>query len=180
MVATARAFVATARHDHPEALRWSRISVEQVDRALSFAGDDGRWAWPLAARCAHELGDLTAEAELLDICERQPPGQLAPMQRAEALLIRARLAAAEQAADAADQFVLAVEALRSISTPYHLAHGLLDHAGFLAAAGDPAAAEQAVAEARSIGTRLGCRPLLDRVDALTAAAPAAQAAVAQR
>ena len=31
---------------------------------------------------------------------------------------------------------LAVEALRSISTPYHLAHGLLDHAEFLAAAGD--------------------------------------------
>ena len=39
----------------------------------SFAGDDGRWAWPLAARCAHELGDLTAEAELLDICERHRP-----------------------------------------------------------------------------------------------------------
>ena len=145
----------------------------------SFAGDDGRWAWPLAARCAHELGDLTAEAELLDICERHQPGQLAPMQRAEALLIRARLAAAEQAADAADQFVLAVEALRSISTPYHLAHGLLDHAGFLAAAGDSAAAEQAVAEARSIATGLGCRPLLDRVRR-TLPRRLAQAAVAQR
>ena len=103
------------------------------------------------------------------------------MQRAEALLIRARLAAAEQAADAADQFVLAVEALRSISTPYHLAHGLLDHAGFLAAAGDSAAAEQAVAEARSIATGLGCRPLLDRVDALDRrGSPLRKSAIAQR
>ena len=179
-VATARAFVATARDDLVEALRWSRCSLEHVERALSFAGDDGRWAWPLAARCAHQLGDLTAEAELLDICDRQRPGQLAPMQRAEALLIRARLAAAEHAADAADQFVAAIEAVRSISTPYHLAHGLLDHAEFLAAMGDSAAPDEAIAEARSIAIGLGCRPLLDRVDALTAAAPAAQDAIAQR
>ena len=179
-VATARAFVATARDDLVEALRWSRCSLEHVERALSFAGDDGRWAWPLAARCAHQLGDLTAEAELLDICDRQRPGQLAPMQRAEALLIRARLAAAEHAADAADQFVAAIEAVRSISTPYHLAHGLLDHAEFLAAMGGSAAPAEAIAEARSIAIGLGCRPLLDRVDALTAAAPAAQDAIAQR
>ena len=39
-------------------------------------------------------------------------------------------------------------------------------------------AEQAVAEARSIATGLGCRPLLDRAAAL--AAPVVQAAVAQR
>ena len=153
-----------------EALRLSRISVEQIDRALSIAGDDGRWAWPLAARSAHEIGDLTTETELLEFCEQHPPGHLAPMQRAEALLIRARLAAAAQASDAADQFAAAVEALRSLSTPYHLAHGLLDHAKFLAATGDSSAAAQLIAEARSIATGLGCRPLLDRADALTAKA----------
>jgi hypothetical protein len=182
MVATARAFVATARNDPAEALRQSRISVEQVERALSFAGDDGRWAWPLAARSAHELGDLAAEAELLDLCERQPRGLVAPMQRAEALLIRARLAAAghgSHSGDPAAEFVVAVEALRLNSTPYQLANGLLDHAIFLTAAGESAAAEQAIAEARSIAAGLGCRPLLDRADALTAATTA-EAAVARR
>ena len=74
----------------------------------------------------------------------------------------------------------AIEAVRSISTPYHLAHGLLDHAEFLAAMGDSAAPAEAIAEARSIAIGLGCRPLLDRVDTLTAAAPAAQDAIAQR
>ena len=92
------------------------------------------------------------------------------MQRAEALLIRARLAAAAQASDAAEQFTAAIEALRSLSTPYHLAHGLLDHAKFLAATGDFSAAAQLIAEARAIATGLGCRPLLDRADALTAKA----------
>ena len=60
------------------------------------------------------------------------------MQRAEALLIRARLAAVEQASDAAEQFAAAIEAMRPLSTPYHLAHGLLDHAKFLAATDDSA------------------------------------------
>ena len=65
----------------------------------------------------------------------------------------------------------AVEALRSISTPYHLAHGLLDHAEF------PRRRRRLrrrpsrpIAEARSIATGLGCRPLLDRADALAAPA----------
>jgi hypothetical protein len=180
-VATARALVGAARGDHETALRLSRISVAELGRALSFGGDDGRWAWPLAARSAHELGDLTAEAELLDLVERQPRGDVAPMQRAEALLIRARLSAAGHAghdSDPAEQFIAAIEALRSSSTPYHLAHGLLDHAAFLAAGADRAAAERAVAEARSIASALGCRPLLVRADALTA--PLGRDAAVQR
>ena len=45
--------------------------------------------------------------------------------------------------------------LRENSTPYHLAHGLLDHAGYLTRHGHPDA----------------CRPLLDRADALERAQP---------
>jgi hypothetical protein len=56
------------------------------------------------------------------------------------------------------------------STPYHLAHGLLDHAEYLTGLGDTAAA-LAIAEARSIGDRLRCRPLLDRANALDPLTP---------
>jgi hypothetical protein len=175
-VATARAFIATARHDHTEALRWSRVSVEQVERALSFTGDDGRWAWPLAARSAHALGDHDTEAELLELSQRHPPGHLAPMQRAEALLIRARLTAAghpDHPGDPTQHYAAAIDALRTNSTPYHLAHGLLDHADFLTATGDDAAAQQAISEARTIATGLACRPLLERADTLHAMPSAA-------
>ena len=54
-----------------------------------------------------------------------------------------------------------------MSTPYHLAQGLLDHAAFLAETGDGPLAALAVAEAREIAERLGCLPVLARADALS-------------
>jgi hypothetical protein len=61
----------------------------------------------------------------------------------------------------------AIAGLREQSTPYHLAHGLLDHAEHLLAAGDAEAAAAAIEEARDLAGRLRCQPLLDRTDALT-------------
>jgi hypothetical protein len=119
-----------------------------------------RWAWPLAVRCAHDLGDT---------------------------------------AGATASFTAAIASLREQSTPYHLAHGLLDHAEYLAAtaastevatatAGTKAApgigaiadigatsgigaAALAIAEVRDIACRLRCQPLLNRADALTLQTP---------
>ena len=54
-----------------------------------------RWAWPLAARAAHDLRDTAAAGELLALLDGYQPGQLAPMLRAERDLARARLAAAD-------------------------------------------------------------------------------------
>ena len=90
------------------------------------------------------------------------------MQRAEARLIEARLAAADHHDDAADRFDVAIDALRSMSTPFHLAHGLLDHAAFLIERGETESADLAIGEARVVADRLGCRPLLARADRLTA------------
>ena len=56
--------------------------------------------------------------------------------------------------------------MRTVSPPHLLAGGLLDHAAYLLEQGDDAAAAVAVAEAREIGERLGCRPVLDRADVL--------------
>ena len=125
-----------------------------------------RWVWPLAARCAHELADVATVRDLLALLDSYPPGHLAPMLRAERDLVRARLAASDGDAVVADAFTAAIAGLREQSTPYHLAHGLLDHAEHLLAAGDAEPAVAAVDEARDIAGRLGCQPLLDRADAL--------------
>ncbi len=54
------------------------------------------------------------------------PGRLPPMLRAERDLARARLAG-----DNGAGFAAAITGLRELSTPYHLAHGLLDYAAEL-------------------------------------------------
>jgi transposase InsO family protein len=96
-------------------------------------------------------------------------GQLAPLLRAERDLSRARLAAGQKDSESAAVFAVAVKSLRELSTPYHLAHGLLDHAQFLRTVDDKEAARSAVEEAIGIATRLSCKPLLNRAATLRAA-----------
>ncbi len=134
--------------------------------ALGISDDGQRWAWPLAARSACELNDAAATRELLALLDSHPPGQLAPMLRAERNLVRSRLAARDGDPNAGTAFAAAVTSLRERSTPYHLAHGLLDHAEYLTQLADTDAAALAIGEARVIGGRLRCQPLLDRADAL--------------
>jgi hypothetical protein len=59
-------------------------------------------------------------------------------------------------------FAAAIDGLHELSTPYQLAHGQLDHAGYLTRLGDAAAAAAATGEARNIAGSLRCQPLLDR------------------
>ena len=104
---------------------------------------------------------------MLDGCQ---PGELAPMLRAERDLARARLTAAD-GDPAAGAFAAAITNLRQRSTPYHLAHGLLDHAAHLLRMGDDEAAAAATGEAAGIAGRLGCQPLLDRAETIQPARP---------
>jgi hypothetical protein len=119
----------------------------------------------------HELADTAITGELLALLDACLPGRLAPMQRAERDLARARLATAGSSPDAGPAFAAAVAGLRQNSTPYHLAHGLLDHAAHLAARGDDEAAAAAIGEALSIAHRLRCQPLGDRADTIQPARP---------
>ncbi len=169
------AFTAAARRQPADALRHARALLALAD-GIGISNIYLRWAWPLAARCAQELGDTAAARDLLALLDSYQPGYLASMLRAERDLVCARLAAGDGDGDAAASFTAAVKSLRELSTPYHLAHGLLDHAQYLAAAqaagaardaGDAALAAAAIAEARDIAGRLRCQPLLDRADALT-------------
>jgi hypothetical protein len=96
------------------------------------------------------------------------------MLHAERKLVRVRLAANDGGPDAASSFTTAITSLRELSTPYHLAHGLLDHAEYLTRLGDNQAAEAANAEAGDIARKLGCQTLLGRAAALRPAKPPLQ------
>ena len=104
------------------------------------------------ARAAHDLADTAATGELRD-------------------LARARLAAGGGKPEAGPAFAAAITGLRQHSTPYHLAHGLLDHAAHLSHLGDDQAAAAAIGEAAGIAARLGCQPLLDRTETIQPARP---------
>jgi len=164
-IAAAEAFTAAADRDPAAALRYARAALGHAG-ALGISHEYLRWAWPLAARAAHDLADTAATAELLVMLDEYRPGQLAPMQRAERDLARARRTADDGGPDTAATFTAAIAGLREHSTPYHLAHGLLDHAEYLTRLGDTEATGTAVGEARDIAARLRCRPLLDRTEAI--------------
>jgi predicted ATPase/class 3 adenylate cyclase len=164
VIAVAEALTAAARRQPAAALRHARTVLDQA-AALGISHEYLRWAWPLAARAAHDLADAAAARELLALLDGYPAGQLAPMQRAERDLARARLSAANGGPDAAGAaFAAAIAGLRQHSTPYHLAYGLLDHAAHVSHLGDDQATAAAADEAASIAARLGCQPLLDRAD----------------
>ena len=164
-ISMVEAFIAAARGQPREALRDARRTLNHAD-AIGISHDFVGWAWPLAARAAGELQDTTAIKDLLALLDAYQPGQLGRRLRAERDLVRARLAASNGDSGAAAAYAAAISSLREQSTPYHLAHGLLDQAGYLANHGDAEAAARAIDEARAIGRRLRCQPLLDRADAV--------------
>jgi class 3 adenylate cyclase/predicted ATPase len=186
MIGLVEAFTAAACRRPEDALRRARETLAYAD-VLGISAEDQRWAWPLAARAAHDLRDGSATRELLALLDSFQPGHLAPMLLAERDLARARLADADADADAdasysdigrddhddhaGPAFAAAITSLREQSTPYHLAHGLLDYAQHLLDRGESEAAAAAVEEARDIGVRLRCEPLLARAQAIEHAEP---------
>ena len=160
-ISLVEAFTAAARRQPANALSQA-LAVLAGAGASGLTDDYMCWAWALAARAAHELGDTAAASELIALLGSYQPGLLAPMLRAERDLARARLAASDGDQLATASFATALSELRELSTPYHLAHGLLDHAGYLMRLRHTEAAEAAIGEARDIARNLRCQPLLDR------------------
>jgi class 3 adenylate cyclase/predicted ATPase len=166
LISIAEACTAVARHEPGNALRHARDTLSHVD-ALGITHEFVCWAWPLAARTAHDMDDTAALGELLTLLDSYQPGHLAPMLRAERDLARARLAGHAGDPGATASFATAIATLRDHSTPYHLAHGLLDHAQHLSRRGDADTAAAAAGEARDIGRRLRCQPLLYRAEVIS-------------
>jgi len=169
-----RAFIAIARREPEAALGQAQATLSHAG-ALGVTHEATRWAWPLAARTAWELDDTEATRDLLALFDALQPGRLTAMLRAERDLARARLADGNEAALAA-----AITSQREVSTPYHLAHGLLDYAAELARAGEAGAAARAAEEATAIGGQLRCQPLLDRARELTSGETQVTAATGAR
>jgi predicted ATPase len=161
LVGLVEAFTAADRRQPRDTLRHARGALAHAD-ALGISHEFLRWAWPLAARAAHDLRDDGTVGDLLTLLDSYQPGHLAPMLRAERNLVRARLAARDGDPAVGTAFAAAVGSLRELSTPYHLAHGLLDYAQYLLHQGDEEAAAAATEEAQGIADRLRCQPLLDR------------------
>ena len=167
-IAAVEAFTAAACRQPAAALRHARTALGHAG-ALGISHEYLRWAWPLAARAAHDVADTATTAELLAMLDGYQPGELAPMLHAERGLARARLQAHDRGPAAST--AAAITGLRQRSTPYHLAHGLLDHAEHLLRRGDNEAVEAAIAEARNIAGHLRCQPVLDRAEGIQPAEP---------
>ena len=168
LISITEAFTSAARRQPTNALRHARATLADVG-ALGISFETLRWAWPLAARTAYELHDTAATGELVALLDSCQPGHLAPMLRAERRLVRVRLADSDGDQTATASFAAAISSLRELSTPYHLAHGLLDYAEYVMRKGEEEAAAAAIGEARSIAERLRCQPLLERAAGLTPA-----------
>ena len=166
-IALADAFIAAAQNRPMDVLRHTLAVMEDIP-TLGIGSFQIQWAWPMAARSAQSLGDGGAGADLLALLDSHPVGHLPLVLRAERLLVRARSAAALGHPDSAAAFEGAVAALRHSPSPYHLAHGLLDHAGYLTTIDEHAGALALVTEARVIAERLRARPLLDRTEQVVA------------
>jgi len=87
LVGLAEALTAAARGQWADALRQAQAVLTHAG-ALGISAAPLRWAWPLAARSAHELRDTAAVRDLLALLDGYRPGHLAPMLRAERDLAR--------------------------------------------------------------------------------------------
>jgi class 3 adenylate cyclase/tetratricopeptide (TPR) repeat protein len=165
--AIAEALTATAEQDPGAALEHALRALSFVE-ALGVSHEALRWGWPVATRIALDRGDADTVDRMLAMLPVELPRLVPPLLRAERLLVLARRAAAEGSTDAGGAFESALVAMRETSPPHLLAHGLLDHAGYLAAHGDLVGAAAAVGEARAIGERLGCQPVVARAHSVGA------------
>jgi hypothetical protein len=156
------ALVSEADGRTSDALDSSR-RAHQTGASFGLLTDFLGWSWPVASRAAHGLHDADASQEMLAMLDGLPVGRIPPQLRAERDLARARLASADDPDGAAELFTGGVRGLRALGSPYHLAHGLLDHATFLASTGQSADAAAAIDEASRIAETLGARPLATRV-----------------
>ena len=160
-MASARSAVSVHEGKPAEALNHARHAIGH-SHTIGPGSDSVRWAWPIAAEAALALGDEAEVNRLLGWLDNYPSGHIAPVLRAERQRIRARLLARENDPAATEAFATSTQAFRELGSPYHLAVGLLDHADYLAAAGDARPARQLAAEADRIASGLGAMPLSDR------------------
>jgi len=156
------------------ARRLLAAAVENLAQALLMTGDwdaaDAELAQALEADGLADIEFLACDRAWLAALRGEVPTAQATLARLDEL--RATEDPQDQAIIAvAEAFTAAIAGLRQHSTPYHLAHGLLDHAEHLLRMEDHDAAAAAIGEAQDMAERLGCQPLLGRAADLSRAEP---------
>ncbi|MBI4259677.1 MAG: AAA family ATPase [Actinobacteria bacterium] len=149
-------------------------ALERSETALAYLGELGVNHWSMKQSlvegmdAALALRDAAKAEEILSIVERLRPGELTPYLRGHGARFAARIAAARGQDDAVESgFRVATETFREGSFLFSMAEVLLEHAEWLAGRGRADQAGPLLHEAREIFERLGARPYLDRLDALT-------------
>jgi tetratricopeptide (TPR) repeat protein len=171
VVACLDALIAYADGRPEQAVEHARRMLGVLNIGLAF--EYVMLGWALIARSAYESGDLATVADLVERLDSQAPGHIPPLLRAELTLHRTWLLAARGGDDTevTRGYADAVAQLRAYGSPYHLGHARLDEARHLRAIGRADDADAAVAEAMTIATRLGARPLAARAEAAAAPRP---------
>jgi hypothetical protein len=119
----------------------------------------------ITVRAALRNGDRARAEALVGMVESAGHGAISPLTSAHAMGFRAQLAADAGDLERADRLFRGAAALmRELATPFPMAATMLDHAEVLLAAGDPAAAEPLVAEARAVFEELRAAPWVERAE----------------
>ena len=137
-----------------------------VNTYMGFAAETVKEAFVIAGEAALALGDAAKLAELLAGVEALPPGRTTRFLQAQTLRFRARLAGADDLAEAERGFSGAAALFREIGMPFYLAVARLEHAEALASSDRAAECRPTLTEAREIFEQLRATPWLERVDAL--------------
>jgi class 3 adenylate cyclase/tetratricopeptide (TPR) repeat protein len=133
-----------------------------AERALAVTAQVGLTYWALkvaiveALEASFALGNATSVGEHLATLNALQPGALTPFLAAQRARFRARLSAAD------DDFEAAEEQFRALGTPFYLAVTQLEHAESLLDQQRKGEAEPLLAQAREAFERLRAQPWVER------------------
>jgi class 3 adenylate cyclase/tetratricopeptide (TPR) repeat protein len=153
-----------ARGDAAGALQVARAAWETRE-AAGANSESIKEVFTIALRAALEVGDTPSAEAVFESVESAGRGKVSPAVRAYTMQYRAKQAAAMGDLERGDRLFRGAAALmRELATPFPMAVTLLDHAEALLDAGDPAAAEPVVADARSVFEELRAAAWIARAD----------------
>jgi class 3 adenylate cyclase/tetratricopeptide (TPR) repeat protein len=158
-----------ARGNPADALRLAEAAFG-VREVMGVTIEYVKEAFVVAVEAALALGDMAKAEALIGAVDGLPPGRYPQSLRAQSSRFKARLA--HDAAEAERHFKGASGLFREMAFPFYLAVTELEYGGWLAQQGRETEAEPLLAEAREIFERLGARPWVERIEAVSAPKPA--------
>ena len=162
----AQAAVHRAEGRLAEAVEAGSEAAELSRTSFGVGSQTAKKGFVQALEAALALGERERAAELLASVDDLPPGLRPPYLEAQAQRFHARLAGADESADAA--FAAAETGFRGLGIVFWLAVTLLERGEWLIGAGRAGEAEPLLDEAAEIFTRLEVSPWLERLAAARA------------